>query len=683
VVDVTLTVAGISTTLEVTDVAGKATTSRMEIPDADIPVQVSTIPQDILEQQGVNDLVTALRNASGVEAQRFYGLYEYYTVRGFHQSDVLLVDGMRLEGNRANTQLNNVQEVQVLKGPSSILYGGGALGGVINLVRKKPQGTRAYDFSYRGGRFNTHQIAGGATGPLIGHQVLYRVDASFDHADGWRGAGADRLNVSPAVTWLISEQSRVTVHQAFNHDNFDGDGGVPISITGLKNFDPSRRFSTPYDFGRIHDSQTNVLFNQSLSPKWEIRDSLFYRRQNDQYFITEGLSYDPDLNQIDRYALYFKHHRRPLLNQTDIVGRVNFLGMKHTVLAGYEYQDFFNFTDRTADGGDFFPTSISLATLKETQTPFPASDFNVVRVDYFANRINAFYWQDQIALTKNLMLNVGGRFDDYSRSVHRDPQSNGKTTSRGPETHLEESAYTYRAGLVYALPENNQLYFSSASSFQPVTLLPANGKDLVPETGRSYEFGHRWQGFHGRVHTSLAFYKIERNNVVIAKPQGIYEQAGQQSSKGIDLDVDADLGHGVRLFANYGFTLPRFDNYLQLNEDDDGNEFLVDFKGHRPYFTQRHAANVWLTKSWRQGFSASIGARYLGSMFTNNENTILLGGWTTFSGAVSYRHSFWEASLNAENLFNRQRYFLGADYSDQVYPGAPINVFATLRMRFR
>jgi iron complex outermembrane receptor protein len=141
-VDVTLRVAGTSTTVDVSDVAGKATASRMDIPNIDLPVQVSTISQQVLEQQGVNDLVTALRNASGVSAERFYGAYEYYTIRGFMSSDapydLLLVDGMRLEGNRFNTQLNNVESVEVLKGPSSVLYSGGGLGGVINITRKKP-----------------------------------------------------------------------------------------------------------------------------------------------------------------------------------------------------------------------------------------------------------------------------------------------------------------------------------------------------------------------------------------------------------------------------------------------------------------------------------------------------------------------------------------------------------------
>jgi len=100
-------------------------------------------------------------------------------------SDVLLVDGMRLQGNRINSQLNNVEQIDVLKGPSSILYGGQALSGAVNVIRKKPEATPAYDLFYRVGRFNTHQVGGGATGQVFGlDRLLYRADVSYENTDG-------------------------------------------------------------------------------------------------------------------------------------------------------------------------------------------------------------------------------------------------------------------------------------------------------------------------------------------------------------------------------------------------------------------------------------------------------------------------------------------------------------------
>jgi iron complex outermembrane recepter protein len=123
--DILLAVGALSTAVTVTDAAGKATASRLEIPDRDLPVMVSSVTRQLLDEQGVNDMVLALRNVSGVQAQRFYGVYEQYTIRGFNAEDVMLVDGIRTEAtlNRFNTQLNNVDSIEVLKGPSSVLYG--------------------------------------------------------------------------------------------------------------------------------------------------------------------------------------------------------------------------------------------------------------------------------------------------------------------------------------------------------------------------------------------------------------------------------------------------------------------------------------------------------------------------------------------------------------------------------
>ncbi|OFV98647.1 MAG: hypothetical protein A3H28_10470 [Acidobacteria bacterium RIFCSPLOWO2_02_FULL_61_28] len=686
VLDVTLGLSGLSTTIvvrevagTVADITGKTTASRMDIPDRELPVQVSSIPQQVLVEQGVNDMVTALRNASGVSAVRKWGMYDYYTIRGFHVgdrgTDVQLVDGMRLEGNRFSTQLNNVEQIDVLKGPSSILYGGQALGGAINIIRKKPQAERLYELFYRGGRFNTHQVGGGATGRVFGsNRLLYRTDVSYENSSGWREAGARRLNVTPVLSWFVTDRIRLAVHQAFNRDDFDGDAGVPVGVLDVPGFDLSRRFNTPQDFARLRDSQTQLLFSVDLSSNFKLRNSFFYRWTNDQYFTAEGLSYVPRLNQVNREFLYFQHHRRPVQNQTDVTGRFDLFGMRHTFLIGYEYEDFFNITDRSTSRS-VSTTPVNLTTFAETHVFFP-EDFPLSRADYFSNRYHAFFWQDQIALTNRLKINVGGRLDDYLRRAHNDPWANGQRVSRGPEQRRSQTPYTYRTGVVYTLTEGQEAYFGAASAFRPVETVPADGRELEPETGRSYEIGHRWRGLNGRFTVNSALYRIVRNNVVIALGNQRFDQAGQQSSKGVDLDINGEIGRGIRLVANYGYTLPRFDKYFESNG-------TLDLSGFRPQFTQRHAANLWITRSWKSGLTASVGTRYLSSVFTDNANTIRLGGWTTFSGALGFRRSFYDWSLNAENLFNRQRYFVAQINSNQVYPGAPINVFTKLVFRFR
>jgi iron complex outermembrane receptor protein len=673
-VDVVLSVGRVSTTLTVTASAGRATATRLPVANDDVPAQVSSIPQELIRQQGVNSVAEALRNASGVQAVRWYGVYEQYTIRGFFDPDrdgsnVLLVDGMRPGGNRYGTQTNNIQSIEVLKGPSSILYGRGAVGGAINLVRKKPQATRAYDASYRGGRFNTHQVSVGATGPVGNSQrFLYRFDTSFEDSDGWRGAGAARLNVSPSLTWVVNENARLTLHQTFNRDRFDGDGGVPINITDLPGYKPELRFSLPQDRVLVEDSQTQALFNGTISSNWEFRNAFLGQRASDQYFVTEGIYGDPDNNLVFREPLDFHHIRRPIQNQAELLGRVDGFG-RHNLLFGYEYQRDKYRTEVTAGDdpdclcGYWWLTiaPMNISTLQETQSPLDVD--TVERTRFVNDQINAFYWQDQIDVAPRLKINVGGRLDDYKRRVSQ--------TGGLPFTSQvrDKTAYTYRAGAVYVPRDDQQLYFSTSSSFTPVNTIPADGSQLDPQTARNYEVGHRWQGWNGRIDTNLAGYYIVRNNVAIRESVTTVSQIGEQTSKGLDLDVNTDLGGQTHVILNYGFARPRF-------ADAD------DLTGRTPRFVPRHNFNMWLRKDWASGFNASIGARYLGEQFVNDSNTVRIDGYTIASGAVGYRADRWEWLLNADNLFNKERYFLPGHFSNLVFPGQPINVTTTIRLRF-
>jgi TonB-dependent siderophore receptor len=670
-VDVVLSVGRVSTTLTVTASGGKATATRLPVSNDEVPAQVSSIPQELIRQQGINTVGDALQNASGVQAVRWYGAYEQYTIRGFSDPDrdsfnVVLLDGMRMGGNRYATQTNNIQSVEVLKGPSSVLYGRGAVGGTINIVRKKPQAVRAYDFSYRGGRFNTHQIAGGATGAVgASDTFLYRLDSSLETSDGWRDAGADRFNISPALTWLMTNTARLTVHQTFNRDRFDGDGGVPLNIINLPGYEPELRFSLPQDRVLVEDSQTQVLFNSNLSPKWEFRNSLMVQRTSDKYFVTEGVYGDPAANEVFREPLDFHHIRRPIQNQSELVGRLG----GHNLLFGYEYQRDKYRTEVTAGDdpdclcGYWWLTiaPMNISTMEETQPPLDIE--TIERTTFVNDQINSFYGQDQIDIAPRVKVNIAGRVDDYERNVDR--------VGGNPFTpvHRDQTAFSYRAGLVYAPRYDQQIYFATSSSFTPVNTVPPDGAQLDPSTARNYEVGHRWQGWNGRVDTSLAVYHITRNNVTVQETVTTVRQIGEQTASGFDLDINTDLGGRAYLIFNYGFSTPRYDDAEELS-------------GLRPRFVPRNLVNLWVRKDFQRGFNAAFGARFVGEQFVNDSNSVHLDAYTIFSGAIGYRTDRWEWTLNAENLFNKTDYFLPGHFSNNVFPGQPINVNSTIRFKF-
>ena len=675
-VDVLLAVGRVNTSVSVTATAGKATATRLPVPDVDVPAQVSTIPQELILQQGLNTVGDALRNASGVQAIRWYGVYEQYTIRGFFDADrdgfnAVMIDGMRRNGNRYATKANNVDAIEVLKGPSSILYGRGALGGSINIIRKKPQPVRSGEVFYRGGRFNTHQVTLGNTGPVgNSDRLMYRADVSFEASDGWRDAGADRLNVAPSLTWLMSPRARLTLHQVFVRDRFDGDGGVPLNIIDLPDFKRDANFGLPQDRVLVEDSQTHALFTGNLARGWELRNSLSVQRTSDQYFVTEGVYGSPDENLVYREPLDFHHIRRPVQNQTEVVGLFSGAGT-HNLLFGYEYHRDKYRTEVTAGDdpdclcGYWWLTiaPMDITTMAETQGPLDID--TIERTTFVHDRTQAFYVQDQIDLTPQLKINLGYRLDDYERDITR--QGGFPFTPQ----HREQTAHSYRAGLVFAPRFDQQFYFATSSSFTPVNTVPADGSQLEPSTARNYEVGHRWQGWNGRVDSTAAFYYLVRDNVTIQQSVISFTQVGEQTSKGLDVDVNTDLGGNAFLVFNYGFTVPKF--------DDPGNSL----DGKTPRFAPKHNVNMWLRKDIAGGFNAGFGLRYLAAQFGDNANTQRLDDYTIFSGAVGYRTPGWDWTVNAENLFNNDNYFLPGHFGNNAFPGQPINVTTTIRLKWR
>src|SRR5687767_5044184 len=607
-VDVLLAVGRVNTSVTVTATAGKATATRLPVPDVDVPAQVSTIPQELILQQGLNSVGDALRNASGVQAIRWYGVYEQYTIRGFFDADrdsfnAVLIDGMRRNGNRYATQANNVEAIEVLKGPSSILYGRGALGGSINIIRKKPQPVRSGDVFYRGGRFNTHQVALGTTGPVgDSDRLMYRTDLSLEASDGWRDAGADRLNVAPSLTWLISPRARLTLHQVFVRDRFDGDGGVPLNIITLPDFRRDANFGLPQDRVLVEDSQTHALFTGTLARGWELRNSLSVQRTSDQYFVTEGLYGSPEENLVYREPLDFHHIRRPVQNQTEVVGLFSGAGT-HNLLFGYEYHRDKYRTEVTAGDdpdcicGYWYLTiaPMDITTMREEQ-PGPLDIDAIARTTFVNDRSQAFYVQDQIDIAPQVKVNLGYRLDDYKRAIDRVGGLPFVPQRR------DQIAHSYRAGLVYAPRYDQQFYFATATSFTPVNTVPADGSQLEPSTARNYEVGHRWQGWNGRVDTTAAFYYLVRDNVTIQQSVINFIQVGEQNSKGLDVDINTDLGGRAYLVFNYGLATPKF--------KDAGN-----LDGKTPRFAPKHNVNLWLRKDFAGGLNAAFGVRYLAEQF--------------------------------------------------------------------
>jgi len=682
-ITVALEVASLSENITVQGaLSGSVTTGKLNLPLRDVPMTVNTVTELTLREQGANDLVGALQNVPGVNAFSQYGIYEGYSFRGFLDlfppTGAQLLDGVRNETtNRINTQLANIERIEVLKGPASALYGGGALGATVNLIRRKPSAQPVYDFSAVIGSWELGRGTFGATGRLGSDSVLYRLDVGADSKEGYRHNQTRRVSVTPSLAWRIGTHDQVNVYFTFNRDRFSGDAGIPIFGTDLPQVDlddvyptgvpRDRNFRAPQDEALSFDNNLQVAYARQLSDSVGFRNTLSYRRLNDGYFIVEYLALEAP-RDVYREFLQFKHHRRPVTNQSEFTMRFT-RGIEQNLVAGYEFQRYYNHTDTIPGGGVAEAEYIDLFDPVETQGTI---DPPIARIRTFNDKNNAFYVQDHLSFGTKVKALVGGRFDIYRHHRYRDIRLDGGVPAA--ELRRKTDAFTGRLGLVYQPVSALDLYASYATSFNPLRDATPDGTTLKPIIGRQFEFGQRIHLVGGRVDVNTNVYRQVRKNYAFSRPGGQFDQASDITSKGLEVDVTTSPVSNWRIAGGYALTFAELGDYL-INA-------TTNLKGLQTVFAPRHTFNVWTGYDWTNGFGLNVGARALSSQFGDRSNVYRIPGYGLLNGALRYRRGLVDYALNINNLTNTD-YYASTLYDMQVYPGEPINVMGTVRIRLR
>jgi iron complex outermembrane receptor protein len=652
---------------------GTANTGKTTVPVRDLPLTVNSVSGALIAEQGANDLVAALKNVSGVYPFTTYGVYEYYSFRGF-LSSVQLVDGVRNEGNRINTQLTNIERVEVLKGPSSALYGGSALGATVNLIRKKPSAVPSYDAMAAFGQWQTGRGAFGATGRLGNDAALYRFDVGAEGREGYRHDNAKRVTITPSLAWRLGANNQINAYYTFNRDQFGGDAGLPVVDTGLGvptkdniiDVPRDRNFRTPQDEATSLDHNIQVAYARQFNGSFGFRNTLSYRYFNDKYFLSEEVDFIAP-RTVDRYYLYFNHHRRPLMNIAELTAHSR-KGIEQDFVFGWESQRYHNYT--TLPDEDFFSAeSIDAFNPVETQGP---SALTITRQNVFTNTTNAFYAQDHLTLGPKVKLLLGGRADIYRRNSHSDA-IDGDAVTEGTIVRRKTEAFTGRAGLVVQPVPAVDLYGSYATSFTPLTQAHPDGRTLEPEKGEQWEFGQRFRMAKDRMQLNTSIYRLVRQNVAFRRPGNVFVQAGEVESKGFEADLETVPSANWRLNLGYAFTDAQFNDF----EVSLGN----NLRGNTPSYAPRHTFNAWAGYEWPSGFGVSAGVRYFGRVFVDQDNTFDVADYGTLNLAARYRKGPLEYAVNVNNVTDTTYLVPHQDYL-QVYPGEPVNVLATVRVHW-
>lgn len=651
-----------------------ATGTKTDTPILETPASVQVVTRELIDDQKAVNLKDVYENVSGVQqaGNTLNAQTEVLPViRGF-ESPSLLRNGLRATIAGA-VDLVNVERVEVLKGPASILYGELEPGGVVNYVTKRPQAESSHVFEQQLGSYDYHRTSVDSTGPVTQDgTLLYRFNFARTDSDSFRDSmSLERTAVAPSLLWKPSEQTELLLDFSYVKEEQPYDTGIPLFDNGEPRTSRSTFFNDPDLDGRTNeDYYAGYQLSHLIDSTWSIRNQLQFHRAHNR---NEALR--PRNVQGNNLRLRYQNEDRvddELQFVLDGTSRFSTGAVDHTVLIGAEY------IEQDTDFDRFRVNTPNVAISDDPVVNFdPPANQNPTE-DRSRTRWTSLYLQDQLSLLAGgrLKLLLGGRFDDVVTTG----------SSGGVDTpDIEDQAFTARAGLLYMLPNRHSAYFSASQSFRPqfAFAVDASGQPLDPETGLQYEAGLKSAFFDERLLTTLAIYEIEKKNVAVfdqalfnATGQSAYFPGVKERSRGFEFDVTGRLTERLQIVASYSYT----DTEVLENEGDP-TQVGEPLGGVAP-----HAARLWLSYDFDKsgplaGLGLGGGVRHVGKSTAQFDTSVDLDPYTVADVGLWYHWKNVRASLNVKNLFDKD-YIVRASTTAIAHPGAPRSVFAAVSVGF-
>ncbi len=644
--------------------------TRFNVPLQELPRSVQVVPQEVLQDQSATRIRDGLRNVSGVvQDGGFGGTRDQLNIRGFF-SDIFR-DGFR--DPSAIFETSNIERLEVLKGPASILFGNIEPGGVINIVTEQPLAVPFYEAALEVGSFGYVRPTIDLSGPITGDGALrYRLNAAYEYSDGFRDfdQNLERFFIAPVLALDLGENTDLMLEFSYLNDERPFDRGLLARGRDVLDVPVRRFFGEPNDFGASEELSAGYRLNHQLSDDWEIRSRFRVTTRDTVDFRAEPLSLDEDTGILTRNFRSNDDLGEVYTLQNEVQGQFSTGSLNHRLVVGVDLS-------RQTDGGTQrrLPAGLtpSINVFDPVYNQIPRPDFEdltvVVRNNF--NRTDALgvYVQDLIEITDNFNLLLGGRLD-FVEQESRDRRS---STTSGQDV----SAFSPTIGLLYQPIEPLSIYANFARSFQPNSSTGADGSFLEPERGTQYEIGIRGELFEGNLTANLAAYTLTKTNLATTDPNNpdFSVPIAEQRSRGIELDIVGRILPGWNVIASYSHTDAEYtEEYFGLPP------------GSRVTNVPQNAASLWTTYQIQsgslQGLGFGIGLFYVGERAGDFEDTFDLPSYLRTDAAIFYERNNWRFAINVQNLFD-ENYFIANNFGRvAIEPGAPLTVVGSLRVEF-
>jgi iron complex outermembrane receptor protein len=638
-------------------VPNTSTATRTDTPIRDIPQSIQVVPQEVLRDRKVRTVTEAIETVSGVTpALTPYGKVPltFKVIRGFDQAGTGVVNfrnGFPDGDFYTVTPPATVEQVEVLKGPASVLFGAGEPGGIVNVVTKKPLSVPFYQLAFEAGNFGLYQPSLDVSGPLNADRTaLYRFIASYQGSSDFQGfANQGLTTIAPSISLKLGERTNLDLYYEFSRISGYPASGVSNAVFLSDGSLSPRNFATYYPSLSQIDFSTQkfgYIFSHKFSDNWQLRNNLATVLSHFAENVATGFTVVDDqfLEGFDASRAVFV--RNNYFGQIDLLGKFNTGSVAHQLLAGFDINRNTNATDNRL-GAD---TALPPLDIRNPNYDIPTPTYSTrgtFSIFDFVRQSYGIYIQDQITVRDNLKFLIGGRYDWISTEFAADSEIPGEVT-RLPTRR--DGAFSPRVGLVYQPSQEVSLYASYTRSFFPVSgfdnLSPDANITFEPTRGTQYEIGVKTDFLDGKLSATLAAYQLTRTNVLTPDPADPTRsvQTGEQRSRGVELDIAGEILPGWKVIGSYAYTDAR------LTED---NTFEV---GNRLPNVPENQFSLWTTYEIQngglKGLGFGLGLFYLGERQGDLDNSFQLKDYLRTDAALFYRRDRLRLALNFRNIFD-------------------------------
>ena len=660
------------------------------------PQSVTVITRQQMDDRGVQSIGDALRNTPGISTQKYDSDRTEFSARGFaitnFQYDGVNIpyDGVYGENPNNGDDASSLDRIEIVKGATGLMTGSGDPSATVNLIRKKPtkefkasiSGTVGYWDAYRsvGDISGSLNDSGSVRGRFVG---AYSDKNSYqDHysqkKDLFYGILEADLTPDTLLTFGVDKSSTTPRGSSWT--------GNPVYFSDGGRTDFPRHFNPGADWSRrdFDDITYFASLEQALANDWKFKASIDQKTTDHDTRLASASGGNPDRATGEGMFLYWgrwEGHRVQNTADVNVTGPFTLGGREHELVAGF-------MASHSRQTGATYDTSafeLVPGSIYDWNGNLPEQNFPKNGKYERTQSQNGLYLATRLHATDDLSIILGSRLSTfkYNEDYSYYPGAGLDDTHA---SYKEHGVVTPYAGVVYDLDDTYSAYASYTSIYQPQTYKDANGSTLAPVEGASYEAGLKAAYFDGRLNASLAFFRIEQDNLaesIGTNPvtnEGIYKAIDGATTKGVELELAGEAAEGWNLSAGY--------TYARTRDADEQRIFGFPLATSKPEHVVRTFTTYRLPGALDQvtiGGGISWQSAFYGKIYsptTGGDTRIKQGGYTLVD--LMSRYQFNENlsfTVNANNVFDK-RYLTGLGNFDTTYYGEPRNVMLTTKWDF-